>query len=75
MEVVFYNLNEDEMKMIDEFENTNPEIVVKTVLAGFDSGVYTEIILEAVPSLIEAIGTIVAAIIVARATVQNDNHK
>ena len=75
MEVLFYNLSEDEMKKIDELENTNPDIVVKTVLAGFDSGIYTELIFEAIPSLIEAIGTIVAAFIVARATVQNDNHK
>lgn len=73
MEIILYNLEDEELQKIDELENEHPEIVVKTVLDGFDSGVYTQLIVDLLPSLIEAAGAIIAAIIVARAT--NDSKK
>lgn len=75
MIIKLYNLNEDEMKLIEELEQKEPEIVVKTVLAGYDAGSYTEIIFSLAPDIIQALGAIISTFIIAHATVKSARIK
>ena len=69
-----YNLNEKDLQRIEQLEQDNPELVVRTITAGLDGVLFTEIIANE-PALIEAAGAVIAAIILGYATLKSGGVK
>lgn len=72
MTVQFSKVDMDTMKQLEQLNEEYPEIVLRTIDAGFDGNFATELIIAIIPALIEAIGAIIAAIVVTRNNTENE---
>lgn len=69
-----YNVAKEDLEKIEQLEQDNPELVVRTITAGFDGSICTEVI-AITPAAIQAIGAVIAAIIMAYATKKSSENK
>lgn len=69
-----YNVAKEDLEKIEQLEQDNPELVVRTITAGFDGSICTEVI-AITPAAIQAIGAVIAAIIMAYATMKSSENK
>ena len=72
MIVQFPEVDIDTMKQLEQLKEEYPEVVLRTIDAGADGSLGTQLIVAIIPAIIEALGAIVAAFIATRSKTEKE---